>query len=122
MTRVRSVSSQVRRSLRLRSVVGWLWWTCPSCKRRFVMSRKSLSWIAAGLVAALGFLAAGCEEHPMHAEQDVRASKSVQSLTKEEINRLFLLKRESPSTVPYGQVYEVTGKVVDVSIKEKGES
>ena len=86
------------------------------------MSRNRMGWIAAGLVAALGLFAIGCiPEDAKRAEEQVRAAKDVKALTKDEVNRLFLLKKEDPSKVPYGRVYEVTGKVEKVAIQDNSE-
>ena len=81
------------------------------------------AFLTTALVACAGMFigCGGDRQTPKDAERDVRESKDVHPLTKETMNTLFQWKKESPTKLPFGRVYEVTGKVERTSIKEKGQ-
>jgi hypothetical protein len=88
-----------------------------------MLTKKHVCLLAASLAMGLSVLMTGCDpQSASQAEKDVRASEDVQLLTRDAINQFFASKRESPSKVPYGCIYELTAKVDAVQIKEKGKT
>jgi hypothetical protein len=82
------------------------------------MNRRQFLRLTAAALAALFPACAG--QAPGDAEKDVRAAAAaaVRPLTAAALNDLFLLRREGKS-LPYGTVYEVTGRVRAVTLREK---